>query len=47
MSETSAGKRLFIGAQISLATANALAGAAETLARRARTRASTSGGSHR
>ncbi len=36
MSETSAGKRLFIGAQISLATANALAGAAETLGRRAR-----------
>jgi 2'-5' RNA ligase len=31
-----AGKRLFVGARISVATANALAGAAETLARRAR-----------
>jgi RNA 2',3'-cyclic 3'-phosphodiesterase len=30
------GKRLFVGARISVATANALAGAAETLARRAR-----------
>ena len=30
------GKRLFIGARISVATANALGGAAETLARRAR-----------
>lgn len=30
------GKRLFVGAQISVATANALAGCAETLARRAR-----------
>jgi 2'-5' RNA ligase len=32
----SGGKRLFVGAQISVATANALAGAAETLARRAK-----------
>jgi 2'-5' RNA ligase len=31
-----AGKRLFVGARISVATANALAGAAQTLARRAR-----------
>jgi 2'-5' RNA ligase len=30
------GKRLFVGARISVATANALAGAAQTLARRAR-----------
>lgn len=30
------GKRLFIGARVSVATSNALAGAAETLARRAR-----------
>jgi hypothetical protein len=30
------GKRLFIGVRISVATANALAGCAETLARRAR-----------
>jgi 2'-5' RNA ligase len=30
------GKRLFVGARVSVATANALAGAAETLARRAR-----------
>lgn len=35
MSEAS-GKRLFVGARISVATANALAGAAETLARRAK-----------
>lgn len=33
---TAAGKRLFVGARISVATANALAGAAETLGRRAR-----------
>jgi 2'-5' RNA ligase len=32
----SEGKRLFVGARISIATANALAGVAETLARRAR-----------
>ncbi len=32
----SEGKRLFVGARVSVATANALAGAAETLARRAR-----------
>jgi 2'-5' RNA ligase len=31
-----AGKRLFVGARVAVATANALAGAAETLARRAR-----------
>lgn len=31
-----AGKRLFVGARVSVATANALAGAAETLARRAK-----------
>ncbi|HET9626345.1 MAG TPA: RNA 2',3'-cyclic phosphodiesterase [Kofleriaceae bacterium] len=36
MSEDKAGKRLFIGARVSVATANTLAGCAETLARRAR-----------
>lgn len=36
MTETRPGKRLFVGARVSVATANALAGCAETLARRAR-----------
>jgi len=36
MSEREPGKRLFVGLRISVGTANALAGAAETLARRAR-----------
>jgi 2'-5' RNA ligase len=36
MSEGGSGKRLFAGARISVAAANALAGAAETLARRAK-----------
>ena len=36
MSEREPGKRLFAGIRVSVATANALAGAAETLARRAR-----------
>jgi 2'-5' RNA ligase len=36
VSGANTGKRLFVGARISVATANALAGAAETLARRAR-----------
>ena len=35
-SEATGGKRLFVGARVSVATANALAAAAETLARRAR-----------
>ena len=35
-SEAAGGKRLFVGARVSVATANALAAAAETLARRAR-----------
>ena len=34
--EGGGGKRLFVGARVSVATANALAGAAETLARRAK-----------
>ncbi len=41
------GKRLFVGARVSVATANALAGAAQTLARRARTRGSICAGSRR
>ena len=36
MSEMSDGKRLFVGIRLAVATTNALAGAAETLARRAR-----------